>query len=125
VLVTSLGKPVLCSAHPEWSATFLMATPAPYPFFHLYSAVFPEASQHYYDAVLEPLFARVLASHAMGRGWSASFLTAATLAADVIALAGFLMYLLGNSPATLLTTSALTCGVCLLASTKNARGASA
>ena len=61
VLVAGDGVPVLCSAHPEWSAALLSASPSPWPYpcFRLMAALLPEATQSYYDAVLEPLFRRV------------------------------------------------------------------
>jgi hypothetical protein len=49
--------PLVASTHPEWSAGFMLASPAPLPFpiFHALSYLAPASTQAYYDALLEPL----------------------------------------------------------------------
>ena len=47
ILALGSGAPVLASTHPEWSASFMLASPAPlpYPLFNLLSAVLPATTQ--------------------------------------------------------------------------------
>jgi len=58
ILASANGEPVVATTHPEWIAAFMLAHPAPMPFplFHLLAYAFPEKTQAYYDAVIEPLF---------------------------------------------------------------------
>lgn len=56
------GPPVLAASHPMWVAAALVDSPWPSvgtPLLALLSYAFPEATQAYYDAALEPLATRV------------------------------------------------------------------
>jgi len=98
---TIVAGGVVAATHPEWSAAFMMAGKNPFPLLFAASGAFPETTQAYYEAVLEPLF------DAMGGQVKPALLGAPAVAADAAAALGLALFA-GAAPAAVVALAVAT-----------------
>merc|ERR1719293_288203 len=80
---------VLASTYPEWIAEYMLSSAlVPLPLSNLASYLFPETTQAYYDALVEPLVTAAHPKHLKAALPSALY-PAAFLAGDLVLAAGF------------------------------------
>jgi len=89
---------VLASTYPEWIAEYMLSSalvPLPISLSNLASYLFPETTQAYYDAVIEPLVTRAHPKH-LKVALPAALYPAAFLAGDLALAAGFGAFVLAS-----------------------------
>jgi hypothetical protein len=85
---------VLASTYPEWVAEYMLSSylvPLPLSLSNVISYLFPELTQGYYDALIEPLVTKVHPKH-LKAALPAALVPAAFLAADLALSAGFFAF---------------------------------
>jgi hypothetical protein len=99
---------VLASTYPEWIAEYMLSSyvPLPLSLSNLVSYLFPETTQDYYDAFLEPLFSRAPPKH-LKAAMPAVLYPAAFLVGDVTLTAGFIAYTLASPMALVAAVAAV------------------
>eukprot|EP00316_Scyphosphaera_apsteinii_P023952 CAMPEP_0119346102 /NCGR_PEP_ID=MMETSP1333-20130426/107833_1 /TAXON_ID=418940 /ORGANISM="Scyphosphaera apsteinii, Strain RCC1455" /LENGTH=339 /DNA_ID=CAMNT_0007358601 /DNA_START=146 /DNA_END=1165 /DNA_ORIENTATION=+ len=99
---------VLASTYPEWIADHLLNShfvPLPFSLSNLISYVFPEATQAYYDAFVEPLVTRAHPKH-LKAVLPAPLIPATFLVGDFTLAAGFFTFYVA-SPLTIVTVAVM------------------
>lgn len=90
---TIVADGVVAAAHPEWSFPLMKA----FPLFFAASGAFPETTQAYYEAMLEPLI-DTMGAQLQPVALGATSLVAPAIAADVAAVLGLAIFA-GATPA--------------------------
>ena len=88
---------VLASTYPEWIAEYMLTSylvPLPLSLCNLVSYLFPETTQAYYDALIEPLVASAHPKH-LKAALPAFLVPAAFLVGDLALTVGFLAFSMG------------------------------
>jgi len=99
---------VLATTYPEWVAEYMLSSrlvPLPISLSNLLSYVFPETTQAYYDAVIEPLVTKAHPKH-LKAALPAPLLPAAFLFGDLALASGFAGFALA-SPMVLVAAAAV------------------
>ena len=89
---------VLASTYPEWIAEYMLSSylvPLPLSLSNLLSYLFPETTQAYYDALIEPLVTKAHPKH-LKAALPASLVPVAFLAGDLAVSAGFAAFALAS-----------------------------